>query len=524
MIKIDGKEYRNLEEQVLYNKDRLDNLIASKAVLDEFGIKVVGETASIASMPTVDTYKAAHADWAYGDGYAVGVASPYQIVVLTRANAEHNEDYWLNLGEFPKAGPKGDTGATGPQGARGEKGDKGDKGEIGATGATGAQGPEGKQGPIGSTGLTGPQGPVGPAFNVYGTLTSTTQLPTATAELQDLGAAYIIPVDGVNHVFVVQYDHDRDSVPMWVDVGVSGVQGQTGPQGNDGFGFNNTTIISANDLTAIDTGTSYGFKCKGNWTVHDANLGKSVNQQANYIIPLVNGDEISFAKNNTTFIKPTLKTTLYSKTLDNPKLIFSNSDINTQTIATQQNGVMGLCMQDADALRPVIGFKEVDGGSSAPFDDTSNLGYEMLIMPKYIRPVSITYDTSERQYTEYYPEQGQVLSIAADGSLEWTNPSGGNTTIPTLTAMSDQWSSGATIATTTDIRDAVMAADGLDLIYDGNTNRYRLRPYLRDYDNIVFLVGVGEYSSQSAECRMIRGILDGQNLVIYFFTISAAEN
>ena len=42
MLTIDGVQYRNLQEQVLKNKDDIENIITSGRVLDEFGIKVVG--------------------------------------------------------------------------------------------------------------------------------------------------------------------------------------------------------------------------------------------------------------------------------------------------------------------------------------------------------------------------------------------------------------------------------------------------------------------------------------------------
>lgn len=122
MITIDNKQFRNLEEQVLKNKDDIENLIASGGVLDEFGIKVVGTVDKLADLPSVAEYKAAHIDWEYGDAYAVGTSAPYDMYILTRADDTHTSDYWFNIGQFPAPGPKGDkgdTGATGSQGTRG---------------------------------------------------------------------------------------------------------------------------------------------------------------------------------------------------------------------------------------------------------------------------------------------------------------------------------------------------------------------------------------------------------------------
>ena len=62
MLKFGNKEFRNLQEQVLKNMRDIANLQEGTAVLDEFGIKVVGEVDSLEDLPTVAEYKAAHAD------------------------------------------------------------------------------------------------------------------------------------------------------------------------------------------------------------------------------------------------------------------------------------------------------------------------------------------------------------------------------------------------------------------------------------------------------------------------------
>lgn len=151
-------------------------------------------------------------------------------------------------------GEKGDIGATGPIGP------KGDKGDTGATGAKGETGSQGIQGPVGATGATGPigpqgiqgiQGPVGPAFNVQGTLTSTAQLPTPTAEMQDKGYCYRIPdANGVPHIWIVQGANEVGPF-SWVDIGVAGIQGQPGVAGE---GINTLTDVN---LTLGDTTVTY---------------------------------------------------------------------------------------------------------------------------------------------------------------------------------------------------------------------------------------------------------------------------
>ena len=137
MIKIGDKEYRNLQEQVEKNKNDILFILQEEGVLNEFGIKVIGQEESLDDLPSVADYKEEHTDWAYGDAYAIGTEAPFELYVLTRANGTHPSDYWFNIGEFPMPGP---------QGEQGEQGIQGETGATGSTGATGAQGPQGPRG------------------------------------------------------------------------------------------------------------------------------------------------------------------------------------------------------------------------------------------------------------------------------------------------------------------------------------------------------------------------------------------
>lgn len=113
MITYDGKTLRNLQEQVEKNKEDILFILEQEGTLNQFGIKVIGQADTEAELPTVADYKASHADWAYGDTYAIGTESPYVLDVLTRANGTHPNDYWFNIGTFPLAGPKGYKGDPG---------------------------------------------------------------------------------------------------------------------------------------------------------------------------------------------------------------------------------------------------------------------------------------------------------------------------------------------------------------------------------------------------------------------------
>ena len=130
MLKFGNKEFRNLQEQVEKNMKDILFILQEEGVLNEFGIKVVGQEALITNMPTVEDYKEAHEDWSYGDTYAIGTEAPYTLYVLTRANGTHPNDYWFNIGRFPVEGPQG------PQGPQGETGPQGQTGNPGVDGAS----------------------------------------------------------------------------------------------------------------------------------------------------------------------------------------------------------------------------------------------------------------------------------------------------------------------------------------------------------------------------------------------------
>lgn len=128
MLKFGNKEFRNLQEQVYANMKDIAKMKEGVYVLDEFGIKVVGEVESLEDLPTVAEYKEEHEDWAYGDTYAVGTEAPYALYILTRANDDNPDDYWFDIGEFPMPGPQGETGAQGPVGPQGPQGNTGASG------------------------------------------------------------------------------------------------------------------------------------------------------------------------------------------------------------------------------------------------------------------------------------------------------------------------------------------------------------------------------------------------------------
>lgn len=234
MIEINGKTFRNLEDQVAY----LSEALQAGKLIDELGIKVLGVYS------TIEQAKAAiPGPYDYGDAFSIGTTKPYDLYIFTR-----NIEDFINFGPFPGKGKDGKDGEQGPKGDTGPQGERGPRGERGFQGPVGEQGPRGFEGKIGPQGAKGPKGDVGPAFNVKATLASTSQLPTPTKYMQSIGTAYLIPNEaGVKHIWVIQ---GEDSL-SWIDIGPSGIQG---PQGNPGKGIDSLTDLN---LTLGETTVQY---------------------------------------------------------------------------------------------------------------------------------------------------------------------------------------------------------------------------------------------------------------------------
>ena len=92
MVIVNGKTFRNLQEQVYY----LTNIIGDATDIVK---NVVGAVTSPSALPAYTSVN-------YGTTYAVGAASPYNYYVSTSSG-------WVNLGTFPKAGPSGANGKDG---------------------------------------------------------------------------------------------------------------------------------------------------------------------------------------------------------------------------------------------------------------------------------------------------------------------------------------------------------------------------------------------------------------------------
>ena len=224
MLTIGNEEFRNLEEQVEKNKNDILFILEEEGTLNQFGIKVVGQVANVSGLPDPVTYTGD-----FGDAYAVGTVSPYEMHIYTRANGTHPNNYWFNIGRFPVPGPKGEDGAIGPQGPEGKQG------PIGPVGPQGKQGPQGIQGPVGPKGAQGVQGPQGPqgvpgqSFQIVGIIANTSLLPTPTQAIRN--QAYLVGDAAPYDLYVIT----GDSNLYWSNAGqITGVQGPKGDTGEQG--------------------------------------------------------------------------------------------------------------------------------------------------------------------------------------------------------------------------------------------------------------------------------------------------
>ena len=242
-------ELRNLQEQVLKNKEDILKHFQRDEVLADFGIRIIGQVETEEELNAIPTE-----GLEYGDAYAVGTQSPFNYYIWTRANNLSDTDYWFAFGEIAIAGPqgpKGDKGATGATGkstrwylenanwnfsSQGKQpGDmvlidgtgqvymlgedyiwgaqtniRGPQGPAGKNGATGPQGPQGIPGPKGDT------GDVGGFINIAGVLANEYDLPDPSL-VDNLTVAYLVGTAEPYDLYVQVGSNSR--VAEWLDVG-----------------------------------------------------------------------------------------------------------------------------------------------------------------------------------------------------------------------------------------------------------------------------------------------------------------
>lgn len=270
MLKFGNKEFRNLEEQVDKNKQDIADLAAGVSAAIGYMPTILGVYARFDEIPT--------GGYNTGDTFLIGSGTPYSVYVYTDKNQ------WVNVGQFPVAGPKGDKGdlgsvitaaAGGPQvtpeslndfyidtitgdwyvasrtvsgslvyiksfSLKGEKGDRGEQGLAGKTGPMGPTGPQGPQGERGFTGLKGDQGQkgdtgaTGPAGNSVTNMSTASFTQDTTDPTIFHNAIDVSYSDGTSTTFTIDTKGIKGEKGDTGAVGPTGATGPTGPIGLQG--------------------------------------------------------------------------------------------------------------------------------------------------------------------------------------------------------------------------------------------------------------------------------------------------
>lgn len=210
MIQFNNKEYRNLVEQVLKNKQDIAQHYEIDRIIGEFGIRIIGQLDTWVEPEDIGQFT-------YGDAYAVGTQPPYDIYIYTRPdeNSGHPMPYWFNIGPIAIRGPEGQKGDKGDKGDKGERGEKGERGQQGIQGIQGPVGPQGEKGEKGEKGTPGQNGTPGDAVVILGVLPSTSQLPDPSTVGRN--SAYIITDDNTgSYIYFITGTTDLswDHVPF----------------------------------------------------------------------------------------------------------------------------------------------------------------------------------------------------------------------------------------------------------------------------------------------------------------------
>lgn len=251
-IIINDKVYRNIQEQVEKNKNDIEEFRTANQVLNQYGIRVVGNVEESSDLPDESIYSGQ-----YGDAYTVGTSAPYDYYVWTRPTTAIPYAHWFNIGLFPAPGPEGPEGPEGPDGPQGERGslwftsvnnpvdvdgyNVGDLFLNTTTGyvyqlkegtpnywsyvanVTGPQGPQGSQGIQGIQGIQGPQGPQGPEgpagqnFDIVGVVATESALPSAS--LVGPASAYLVGAAAPYDLYIIIGTGTENDPYQWFNTG-----------------------------------------------------------------------------------------------------------------------------------------------------------------------------------------------------------------------------------------------------------------------------------------------------------------
>ena len=110
MFTLNEKTYRNLQEQVLKNKEDIAYHYSIDRVLADFGIRVIGR---VDTPEEIENQPIPAGGYQYGDAYAVGALnSVYDYYIYTRPFEGETENQWFNIGALQIEGPVGPQGVS----------------------------------------------------------------------------------------------------------------------------------------------------------------------------------------------------------------------------------------------------------------------------------------------------------------------------------------------------------------------------------------------------------------------------
>lgn len=230
MIKINNEIYRNIQEQVEKNKRDIEAWSSIEVTLNNLGIKVLGRVDYVSDIP--------EATFEYGDAYLVGLNEPFDLYIYTRTDGDVG--MFVDMGPLNIVGQEGPVGPAGPAGKDGyapvvrygnglpviEPTDK--KGYIYIDQQTsrlytfdnGWNFVINMQGPKGDQGNQGIQGATGTTLSIVGKLASPSLLPTNFASGSiPKNSAYLVDVNGANHLYIILGDQSNYSTWYWQDAG-----------------------------------------------------------------------------------------------------------------------------------------------------------------------------------------------------------------------------------------------------------------------------------------------------------------
>ena len=293
MITIDNKTYRNIQEQVEKNKRDIEAWSSIELTLNNFGIKVLGRVDYVSDIP--------EATYEYGDAYLVGLNEPFNVYIYTRTTDD--------VGMFVNMGPLNIVGQQGPEGPQGPAGKDGYAPVVRYGNGLPVVEPTDKpgyiyidqqtsrlytfdggwnfvinmQGPKGDQGNQGIQGATGTTLSIVGKLSSPTLLPTNFASgAIPKNSAYLVDVNGANHLYIILGDQSDYSTWYWQDAGDFNLGSviykdsvfQTAVNVTDSYNTNTGALVTDVATSTMNSNLQEQINTKVNYTEFENELSK----------------------------------------------------------------------------------------------------------------------------------------------------------------------------------------------------------------------------------------------------------